>query len=163
MYRLKSTLVALCLIVCALAMTACSQDRHVFDSTVDRPTTVTIYDPIADKPLWIKEIPVGYSLEIDFANDGDTIGMQVDRHAATQVSWRVYQQDVGREAPGDPKRAAAMSNRPGDPSYHGNVRVDAPAIPMSNHHATGRKNEGLLEARSTDTYDHQQARQVPWR
>lgn len=75
-------------------LTACSQDKHVYYSSVDRPTNVTVYDPYADKPLWIKEIPVGQTLEIDFDRSDEKEWQSVTLKPADQLTWNLYQGDT---------------------------------------------------------------------
>ena len=99
--------------VCALALAACSSDKHLYHSSVDRPTTIAVYDPIEDKPLWLKKIPVGYSLEIDLDHEGDRDGSKVDPRPATSLAWRMYARGEESGRPNSPKKHAQRMNRTG--------------------------------------------------
>ncbi len=74
----------------ATMLAACSNDQHVFYSSVDRPTNITIYDPLADKPLWIKEIPVGQRLELDFDRGDEKELEKVELQPATALTWSLF-------------------------------------------------------------------------
>lgn len=55
------------MLVLALGWSAgCSNDRHVFKSTVLRPTSVALVDMTNDQVLWSMDIPTGHKLDIDF-------------------------------------------------------------------------------------------------
>jgi hypothetical protein len=76
---------------------ACSEDKYEFDSTMSLPTTVTLYNPLTDKAVWMKEIPVNHKLVLDFDAEGDDAPFEVDSHPATLLSWEVY--EYGSQTP----------------------------------------------------------------
>lgn len=80
-------------------LTACaSVDQYVFYSRVDRPATVTLYDPLGDKPLWTKDIPVGSHLQIDLnRRDENELASINTEKAATKMSWWLYGPDSDTE------------------------------------------------------------------
>ncbi len=111
-----------------LFISACSSDMHVFHSSVDRPTTITLYDTTSDKPLWIKNIPVGYSLEMDLNHPNDSDMSAVDPRPATQMVWRLFIPGQEDEPVGDPYRSMRTARRSSaSPQPQGRVMIDAPA------------------------------------
>ena len=74
-----------------LTLAGCSNDRHVFYSTPDQPTTVSITDPLTGSVLWENEIPVQRRLVVDLDREGDVEIMKVDpKKPATKVRWKLY-------------------------------------------------------------------------
>lgn len=125
----------------AMLLTACSRDVHVFNSTVDQPTNVTIYDPMAKQALWTREIPVGQSLRLDFDRAGES-GLREfittnKSMPATQMKWKMYRTDgwtrpLGSESvklPGTPVRID-VSYRP-SPEYPSGTSSAPSASPPS--------------------------------
>ena len=74
----------------ALSIAACSEDKHLFYSSIDRPTHITLYDTVADKPVWEKHIPVGQTLELDLDRRGETEWQKVENKPATSFTWNLY-------------------------------------------------------------------------
>ena len=81
------------LLLAGAVLTGCSQDRHVFISTVNLPTTVTLYDPLADQSVWSKDIPVGQKLVLDLDREGEEELFSVSGHPATMLTWELYDLD----------------------------------------------------------------------
>ncbi len=85
------TLVVMTLI---LSATGCAnkQDRHVFLSTVERPTTITLLDVYQNQSVWELDIPVNHKLVLNFENNlqgqTDTLGQ-----APSWVDWELYRAD----------------------------------------------------------------------
>lgn len=112
-----------------LMLAACSsQDKHIFYSSPDRPTTLMVYDAIADKALWVKEIPVGQTLELDFDRNGEDESHEISGRPATSLQWRLYLdpdgdpiEDERVELPGSPV-LMKVSYRPGP---------ESPALPAT--------------------------------
>jgi hypothetical protein len=99
-------------------LVACSQDKHVFRSTSDLPTTIALYDTAADRTIWVKDIPVSYKLVLDFDRKGEVPGVTAPARPATSVRWTLYAPDrLGGvesekiELPGNPL-AIKVSYRP---------------------------------------------------
>ena len=86
----KFTINTMGLICMSFFLAACSNDTHRFYSSPTLPTNVTVFDPIADKPLWIKEIPVGKTLEIDFDRLDEKEWQGVALKPATRFTWKLY-------------------------------------------------------------------------
>lgn len=83
-----SSAIALLAVLC---LAGCSNDRHVFYSTPDQPTTVSIADPLTNSVLWEMEIPVQRKLVVNFERKGDVEIMKVDpKKPATKVKWKLY-------------------------------------------------------------------------
>lgn len=74
-------------------LVACSQDKHVFMSTSDLPTTVALYDTAADRTIWVKDIPVSYKLVLDFDRKGEMPGFVAPARPATSMQWELYAPD----------------------------------------------------------------------
>lgn len=93
-----------------LCLAGCSNDRHVFYSTPDQPTTVVLADSITGRTLWEKEVPVQRKLVLDLDREGDVEIMKVDpRKPATKMRWKLYDmrsndklEDHEQELPGTP-------------------------------------------------------------
>ncbi len=81
---------SLATLVLVSALTACSQDVHRFYSSIDRPTNVALYDPMTDKPLWEKQIPVGQTLELNFDRRNEREWQKVSLKPATEFSWKLF-------------------------------------------------------------------------
>lgn len=99
-------------------LVACSQDKHVFRSTPDLPTTVALYDTAADRTIWVKDIPVSYKLVLDFDRKGEVPGLAAPSRPATSMQWELYAPDRMAaveseeiELPGNPV-AIKVSYRP---------------------------------------------------
>lgn len=82
--------------ISALALAAtlmgCSMDRHVYRSTVDLPTTISIEDPYNNQSLWQMDIPVGLDLTIDFDREGELEVASVSGLPATSMQWKLIDQ-----------------------------------------------------------------------
>ncbi len=84
----------LVLLMVAPLMTACSTDTYYYHSTIDKPTTITLYDPMAQESLWTKDIPVGQSLKMDLDRKGEGSLMELIKMQkgmpATVMRWKLY-------------------------------------------------------------------------
>lgn len=101
--KLTPNIIKAALLVVALAVSACSsEDKHVYYSSVHLPTTISLYDPMTDKPLWVKDIPVGRTLELDFDREGEIEAFSVNTFKpATEMNWLLlddesYEEDSGQ-------------------------------------------------------------------
>lgn len=82
------------LIACVFAgAVGCSQDKHVFHSTVDLPTTVTLYDHLNNRAIWTKDVPVQHTLRLDLDRAGENELMSVSGRPATSFRWSIYGSD----------------------------------------------------------------------
>ncbi len=68
----------------------CSEDRHLFYSSVERPTNIALVDPLSDTPVWIKQVPVGQTLELDFDRGDENELQQVQNKPPTHLTWKLY-------------------------------------------------------------------------
>jgi hypothetical protein len=76
-----------------LLMAGCSQDKHVFKSTIHLPVNVEVYDTASDQVLWRKEVPVGLKLVLDFDRPLEFEPMWTNMQPATSMQWRLYRDD----------------------------------------------------------------------
>ncbi|WP_432798623.1 hypothetical protein [Poriferisphaera sp. WC338] len=74
----------------AVSVGCTSFDRHVYESSQLRPTTLTIVKVPGDEPLWSYDIPVGYKLVVDFNTD-DQIGNNKNSSTVnpTEMTWKL--------------------------------------------------------------------------
>jgi len=86
----KFTISTMGLLCMSFFLAACSKDEHTYYSSPTLPTNVTVFDTLGDKPLWIKEIPVGKTLKIDFDRLNENEWQRVSGKPATQFSWSLY-------------------------------------------------------------------------
>lgn len=90
---LFKTINSFILLACmALLPTACTEslDRHIYTSTAARPTTVAVHDALTQQQLWVKEIPVGQTLMLDFDRAGEDEKKAVSLQPATALKWKLY-------------------------------------------------------------------------
>lgn len=81
------------LLLAALGLGACSQDKHVFKSTIHLPVNVEVYDTASDQVLWRKEVPVGQKLVLDFDRPLEIEPMWANMQPAKLMQWRMYRDD----------------------------------------------------------------------
>ncbi len=86
-FPLKAPCVGLALLT---SLTGCSFDKHVFESTVDLPTSVALVDPLRNKTLWQMDIPVEHKLVLDFDRPFEIEPIWSNQKPATQMTWRLY-------------------------------------------------------------------------
>ena len=72
------------------AAAGCSQDRHVFRSTVDLPTSVAVVDAMRDATLWQMDVPVQHKLVLDFDHRPELEPIITNTRPATRLAWRMY-------------------------------------------------------------------------
>jgi hypothetical protein len=86
--KLRSLALALVGLTAALVSTACtSTDRHLYESTVMRPTNVAVADATTGNVLWSYEIPVGYAMLLDFEVPGQIEPLKVNDTPAKLLKW----------------------------------------------------------------------------
>lgn len=117
---------ALLLIAAAASLGACSsQDKHVFVSTHQLPTTVTLVTALNQQNvLWSKEIPVGHELEVDFDRSDEEVEFaSVKMLPAKVMKWEVRKIDemdsVEKDElklPGDPVMLKVSYRKPERPA-----------------------------------------------
>ena len=71
---------------------ACSKDKHVFRSTVFRPTTVSIRDLISKEVIWSNDIPVYHKLVVDFDRESDNLPFRIGSGPAQTMKWELIDQ-----------------------------------------------------------------------
>jgi hypothetical protein len=117
---------ALLLIAAAASLGACaSQDKHVFVSTHQLPTTVTLVTALNQQNvLWSKEIPVGHELEVDFDRSDEEVEVaSVKMLPAKVMKWEVRKIDESEavekaelQLSGDPVMLKVSYRKPERPS-----------------------------------------------
>ncbi len=82
----------LLMVVLTYSMVGCTAaDKHVFVSTVHRPTSLALVDTNANEAVWEMDIPVNHMLELDFEG---TDRQQADASGAPSwVNWKLYRVD----------------------------------------------------------------------
>jgi len=82
----------LLMVVLTYSMVGCTAaDKHVFVSTVHRPTSIALVDTNANEAVWEMDIPVNHMLELDFEG---TDRQQADASGAPSwVNWKLYRVD----------------------------------------------------------------------
>lgn len=83
-------------LVVLLAGGCASWDRHVFQSTEQRPTRVTLVDVEAGEMLWRFDVPPNHRLTVDLAHGGEIDAGRVRGQSATYMQWKLHR--VGPEA-----------------------------------------------------------------
>jgi len=96
--RALNLILALTLTLSALGCAA--KDKHVFVSTVNQPTSLTLLDTYSNQAAWEMDIPVNHKLVLDFG--GSTSGRSSDGTAPSWVNWKLYRAD---DLPTDTGRA----------------------------------------------------------
>ena len=74
-----------------LGLGACSQDKHTFISTSSLPTTVQIKDAYSENIIWMKEIPVGHKLVLDFDRPLEIEPLWANMQPATKMQWKLFE------------------------------------------------------------------------
>jgi len=85
----RSIKVVLFILVLTLTACAASYDKQVIRSTEDLPTTIEVYEPLSGNSLWTKDIPVGYTLSVNFNGWGDIGPFAVRKNPATSMKWKL--------------------------------------------------------------------------
>ncbi len=86
------TLLLLLAMTLTLSLMGCSTgDQHVFVSTVQQPTTLTLLDSNVNQSVWEMDIPVNHKLVMDFEND--THNTDAQGKAECWVNWELYRSD----------------------------------------------------------------------
>ena len=80
----------LLLVVIAVCLTGCSKDVHTFYSSAHLPTNITLVNTLTDEPVWVKEIPVGQTLTLDFDRKGEDESQRVEDKPATKMKWELF-------------------------------------------------------------------------
>lgn len=73
------------------SMGCSSKDQHVFVSTVQQPTTLTLLDSNLNQSVWEMDIPVNHKLVLDFENNvqnTDAMGT-----SESWVDWQLFRSD----------------------------------------------------------------------
>ena len=91
MPSLKRTMTCLLALTLTLSSLGCSQDKHVFVSTVNQPTTVVLLDTYKSEAVWEMDIPVNHKLVLDF--EGAAENASSDGVAPSWVEWKLYRAD----------------------------------------------------------------------
>jgi len=86
--------------VAAVGLGCTSQDRHVFESPVYRPTTITVLDAVSREPIWSYDIPGGHILTIDTDADLQPQSNYTGGNRATAFNWQLRAPN-SREGPFD--------------------------------------------------------------
>ncbi len=90
----KRALMILLALTLTLANFGCqSNDKHVFRSTIHRPTTITLLDVYQNESVWEMDIPVNYNLVLDFENNVDQATVSDMGTAPSWVDWQLYRAD----------------------------------------------------------------------
>lgn len=91
MPSLTRTMTCLLALTLTLSSIGCSNDKHVFVSTVNQPTTVILLDTYKSQAVWEMDIPVNHKLVLDF--DGTEAGKSSEGVAPSWVNWKLYRAD----------------------------------------------------------------------
>lgn len=79
-----------------------SRDRHVFESTEARPTSVALVDALDHETLWSMDIPPEHRLTMQLNRSGEASVASVSGRPATSMDWTLYQ--VGHHVFGEDGR-----------------------------------------------------------
>ncbi len=129
--RALMLLLAVTLPLCA---TGCStNDKHIFLSTVNQPTTITLLDANHRQSVWEMDIPVNHQLVLDFENDGKNTEGRVE--AASWVDWQLIRTDAQPRDTGIKRKGVMVrSDRVDLTGTHVRIQVSyrpAPELPGS--------------------------------
>lgn len=83
-------LTCLCLIAALTVIVGCSADSQTIHSTIHRPRSVAVVDTTTKDTLWSMDIPVQYSLVLNFNNNNDITAMRLGESPATSFNWALY-------------------------------------------------------------------------
>ncbi len=100
MRRCKHILITVLAALAGLSGCA-SQDIHIYESTVDKPITVAVVDPIRDVTLWEMDVPVAHKLKLDLDRQPEFEPVYADMRPARSLSWRVYHENGGNPIESD--------------------------------------------------------------
>lgn len=103
-----------------LGLVGCvSTDRHVYESTEMRPTTVQVIDTVQNQVVWSMDVPVGHQIIIDFHSLDEMAGVTASKDRAEVMTWKL--RDVeGRKVE---RREPLESNRVELPDHRVALRV----------------------------------------
>lgn len=142
MPRTPRALMTLLVLSLMLMTVGCaSQDRHVFVSTVHRPTTLALVDVDQNQSVWEMDIPVNHKLVMDFDNNfhGKTNKLG---QSPSWVDWQLYRSD-DRYHPNDK----------GVLVQHGKVDLTGTPVRMQVTYRPSPEEPGSLEAAPVPTMD----------
>ena len=91
MVMLKQVRSCAALALILLSLGACSQDKHVFVSTMFVPLTLELEDQRTHENIWKKDIPVDYKLVVDFDRPTEFEPIWANMEPATVMHWRLYE------------------------------------------------------------------------
>ena len=91
----RSVVASVMLIVVALSLVACSQDRHVFRSTVFSPKTIAVRDMVSHRVIWSKDVPVGYKLVMDFDSPYEMAPFRIGSNPPKTLTWKINRIEPG--------------------------------------------------------------------
>jgi len=74
------------------AVGCATKDHHVFKSTVNQPTTVTLLDVHQNQAVWEMDVPVNHQLVLDFENSAGS-GSNAVGVAESWADWKLYRSD----------------------------------------------------------------------
>lgn len=83
-------LTCLCLIAALTVIAGCSADSQTVHSTIHRPRSVAVVDTTTKDTIWSMDIPVQYSLVLNFNNKNDITAMRLGESPATSFNWALY-------------------------------------------------------------------------
>lgn len=134
--RFSRTLVAALCLVTLVAITGCSQDRHVFRSTSIAPKSVSLVSIDSGQTVWSMNVPVGQQLFLDFSRKGK--GMEnwsSPNIPADKVTWELWTLDTtaryGSQMKGGKKLDSETVTLSGEPII---IKVDLldPSVSSAN-------------------------------
>ena len=91
----RAIVTSVMLIVAALSLAACSQDRHVFRSTVFSPKTIAVRDMVSRRVIWSKDVPVGYKLVMDFDSPYEIAPFRIGSNPPKTLTWNINRIEPG--------------------------------------------------------------------
>lgn len=75
----------------ALGVGCASSDRHVFNSTLSRPVTVSVIDTTNDQTVWTMPVPAGQKLVLDLDHSSTSDNPFTSAGVpANKLSWKTY-------------------------------------------------------------------------
>lgn len=97
----KITNTFILMLIGLVGVPGCSQDIHVFKSTVDKPVTVAVVDPVRDVTIWEMDIPVAHKVKIDLDRQPEFEPVYADLRPPRFLAWRVYHEKGGNPIESD--------------------------------------------------------------